>query len=289
MVSIKKILFGGFTTISKILPTGVKQKMYSLPVVASIFRKALNSTVEDGLSTVEITAGSLKGTLIELNMKKEKSRWLGTYEPELEQALMKYVKEGMVAYDVGANIGYVTLWFSKFVGDTGKVVSFEPLPGNAQRIRKNIFLNKINNVQLIEAAVIDQEKSVTFYEHESVGMGKAEGSAGRTDQQYKNSFEVKGICLDDLVYKQNTPKPSIIKIDIEGGEVLALPGMLRIIREEKPILMLELHGPESERVTWELLTGNGYSLYAMDNDSVKLNSIDQLKWKAYVIALPTTG
>jgi hypothetical protein len=144
-------------------------------------------------------------------------------------------------------------------------------------------------VQLIEAAVIDQEKSVTFYEHESVGMGKAEGSAGRTDQQYKNSLEVKGICLDDLVYKQNKPKPSIIKIDIEGGEVLALPGMLRIIREEKPILMLELHGPESERVTWELLTGNGYSLYAMDNDSVKLNSIDQLKWKAYVIALPTTG
>lgn len=286
MPSFKEHLFNGFASISRALPTGLKQKLTALPVVSSFIREALNATVEDGLSVVEITAGSLKGYKIELDMKKEKSRWLGTYEPELEQALINHVKPGMVAYDVGANIGYVTMWLSKFVGLAGKVYCFEPLPANAKRIRANIALNQLANVVLFEAAVIDREKPVIFHEHDSVGMGKAEGSAGRTDQDYKNSFEVRGLCLDDLVYSEGIPAPSIIKIDIEGGEVLALPGMLRLLREEKPILMMELHGPESERVTWDLLTGNGYSLYSMQDDSLRLTSIDQLKWKAYLIALP---
>lgn len=286
MSQIKKMFFTAFTGLSRRVPVTLKQQVYKLPFLASMFRKAVNSTVEDGLTVVEITAGSLQGYKIQLNMKAEKSRWQGTYEPELEQALIKYVKPGMVAYDVGANIGYVSLWLSKFVGSEGLVYSFEPLPNNADRIRKNVELNELTNVVLTEAAVIDHEKPVTFYEHESVGMGKAEGSAGRDDQQYKRSFEVNGISLDSFVFQSKRQKPSIVKVDIEGGEVLALPGMVRVLRECRPILMLELHGPESEQVAWQILNSNNYSLHAMGDDEHELRDISELKWKAYVIALP---
>ena len=282
----KKMILGSFARVSSLMPVSLKAAIVRLPVVSSLFRGVLNATVEDGLSVVTVTAGTLQGMRVALNMKTEKSRWLGTYEPELDAAVKKFVRLGMAVYDVGANIGYVSLWFAKAVGDNGKVFAFEPLPENAERVRKNIGLNGLSNVTVVQAAVIDARRDVTFYQHDSVGMGKAEGSAGRDDQQYKASFSVPGIDLDSYVFEDHHPLPDVIKIDIEGGEVMALPGMRRVLREAKPILMLELHGPESERVAWQELTQLGYSLRPMEDDGRVITSLQELGWKAYVIAIP---
>jgi hypothetical protein len=73
-------------------------------------------------------------------------------------------------------------------------------------------------------------------------------------------------------------------MDIEGGEVLALPGMSRILREAHPLMFLELHGPESEKVVWETLTSAGYTLHAMESGYPLIESPEKLGWKAYVIA-----
>jgi hypothetical protein len=73
-------------------------------------------------------------------------------------------------------------------------------------------------------------------------------------------------------------------MDIEGGEVLALPGMRRILIEHHPLLLLELHGPESEKVAWETLTAAGYSLHAMESGYPRIETPEKLGWKAYLIA-----
>ena len=70
------------------------------------------------------------------HIKTEKSRWLGTYEPELQAALREFMKPGMTVYDVGANIGYVTLMLAHRTGARGKVFAFEALPVNVERLRK---------------------------------------------------------------------------------------------------------------------------------------------------------
>ena len=72
-------------------------------------------------------------------------------------------------------------------------------------------------------------------------------------------------------------------MDIEGGEVLALPGMKRILTEQHPLMLLELHGPESEMAAWETLTAAGYTLCAMENGYPVIESPEKLGWKAYVI------
>ena len=64
----------------------------------------------------------------------------------------------------------------------------------------------------------------------------------------------------------------------------ALPGMRRILREAHPLLFLELHGPESEKVAWEILTAAGYTLRQMAQGYPEIKSADELGWKAYVIA-----
>ncbi len=77
---------------------------------------------------------------------------LGTYEPHLQRAIRQYVATGDTVYDIGANIGYVSLSLAKRVGSGGRVVAFEPIPRNADLLRRNIEDNKLTNVQLLEVA-----------------------------------------------------------------------------------------------------------------------------------------
>jgi len=281
---LKKTFLSFASFVARILPLPVKQALYRFPPLARLIRGAINSSVDAGLSVVEVSAGELSGYRVQLNLKAEKSRWLGTYEPELQAALRAYLRPGSTVYDVGANIGYITLMMAKHCGAQGRVFAFEALPVNVERIRTNLGLNKLSNVTVVPGAVTDRSAPVTFYVHDSVGMGKAAGSAGRRDEQYKAEIQVDGLSLDDFVYVRGNPAPQAVKMDIEGGEVLALPGMRRILNEAQPFLFLELHGPESERVAWEELTGAGYTLRQMAPGYPLIGSAAELGWKAYVIA-----
>ena len=281
----KKIFLSLAAWIARILPLSFKRVLYRFPPLARLIRGTINASVDEGLSVIEVSAGTLKGYKVLLNLRAEKSRWLGTYEPELQAALREFLKPGMTVYDVGANIGYVSLMLAHHVTSSGRVFAFEALPENVQRVRKNIALNNLSNVSVFSVAVIDRVAPVTFHVHAlSVGMGKAAGSAGRLDELYKAQISVPGLSLDDFVYEQGNPPPAAVKMDIEGGEVLALPGMRRILNEHRPILFLELHGPESEKAAWESLSAAGYSLRAMQSGYALIDSPASLGWKAYVIA-----
>lgn len=284
MTMIKKILYGFFSILSGLLPVNTKNKIIGSNW-SHLFRSILNKTVPPGLSEVVISAGPLKGKKILLDMHNEKSRWLGTYEPELVEAVRTLVQPGMTIYDVGANIGYVSMIFADAVGDSGKVLAFEPLPENAARIQYNVHLNTYPNIWVYEYAVIDAEKPVIFYRHRSPGMGKAAGSAGRTDQSYEETITVHGINLDNFIFEKENPVPQLVKIDIEGGEVLAIPGMRRLLSNYSPTLLIELHGEESEQVAWRILSELEYELFQMDDLSIKIENTEKLKWKAYVVAI----
>lgn len=281
----KKQILALASFMARSLPLPVKQALYRIPPLAHLIRGSINAAVDEGLSVIEVAAGDLKGYKLLLNLKAEKSRWLGTYEPELQAALREFLRPGMTVYDVGANIGYVTLMMAHNVGAQGRVFAFEALPANVERAKKNIALNNLSNVTIISAAVLDKTAPVNFYVHRSVGMGKAAGSAGRREQHHQAEICVPGLALDEFVYLQGNPAPAAVKMDIEGGEVLALPGMGRILREHHPLMLLELHGPESEKVAWENLTAAGYRLHAMESGYPVIYSPESLGWKAYVIAV----
>lgn len=267
------------------MPLPLKQGLYRFPPLARLIRNSINVSVSDGLSEVEIAAGDLKGYRILLNLKAEKSRWLGTYEPELAEVVREFVRPGMTVYDVGANIGYVSLLLAHAARPNGQVFAFEALPANVERIRCNIALNHLEDrITLVSQAVADKSGELTFYVHESVGMGKVAGSAGRREERYQAEITVKTLSLDEFVYQDGNLAPDVVKMDIEGGEVLALPGMQRILREYHPLMLLELHGPESEKVAWDTLTEAGYSLHAMESGYPRIETPEKLGWKAYLVA-----
>lgn len=269
------------------LPQPLKRAIYRSGPLAGLLRRGLNRAAPHGLTPVTVAAGGLAGCTLLLDMQTEKDYWLGTYEPELQTALADLVRPGITAYDVGANIGYISLLLARHAGENGKVFAFEALPGNLSRLRRNLELNRMaGRVQVVAAAVVDAEHPVRFLVGPSGGMGKAEGSAGRQDVAYAASVEVAGLSLDDFVYRQGHPPPQAVKMDIEGGEVLALPGMARLLAEARPLLLMELHGPEAARAAWETLTAAGYRLCRMAPGYPPVASLDALDWKAYLLAFP---
>ena len=272
---------------ARILPSPVRRMFYRVHPLAGWIRRMLNRAAPRGLTEVIVAAGDLAGVTLRLDLQSEKDYWLGTYEPELQAAIRKWVEPGSTVYDVGANIGYLSLLLARRVGPKGQVVAFEALPANLERLHANLALSGMGNwVRVTSAAVIDGERPVRFLIGPSGGMGKAEGSAGRAEVTYLDAVIVEGVSLDGLVYQSGWPPPQVVKIDIEGGEVLALPGMRRLLMEARPLIFLEMHGPEAARVAWETFNSSGYRVLRMEPGYPPVVSLDDLDWKAYLVALP---
>jgi FkbM family methyltransferase len=270
------------------LPMPVKRGLYRFPPLARALRGALNRAAPHGLTRATVAAGGLAGVELLLDLQEEKDYWLGTYEPELQAAAAELVQPGMTVYDVGANIGYVSLLLARCAGASGHVFAFEALPANLERLRANLELSGYTDrVTVVPAAVVERERPARFLVGPSGGMGKAEGSAGRQDVSYSQSLEVPGLSLDGFVYQDGNPAPQVVKMDIEGGEVLALPGMRRLLEEARPLVLLELHGQEAARAAWQVFEQARYRLYPMHDRRTPIQSINELNWKAYLVAVPS--
>lgn len=271
---------------ARILPAPVKRWLYRIPALARALRGTLNAVAPEGLTEVAIAAGAARGMRMALDLKAEKDYWLGTYEPDLQAAARALIRPGMVIYDVGANIGFISLMAAALSGESGRIFAFEALPKNVERLRTSIALNGLSDrVTAIHAAVAERSGKARFLAHASGAMGKTADSAGR-DEDYEGEIIVPAIALDDFVYEQGNAAPQLVKMDIEGGEGPALRGMHRLLDEERPVLMIELHGQEAARLAWDCLTGHAYSIRQMAKGMPEIPSFESLDWKAYVVALP---
>src|SRR5262249_26141004 len=87
----------------------------------------------------------------------------GTYDIDLHQALVRLLKPGMVAMDVGANLGEMSLHMARLVGRTGQVWAFEPVPEIHQRLRAHIQHNHAGDVvRAVPLALSDQTGQATI-------------------------------------------------------------------------------------------------------------------------------
>ena len=146
---------------ARLLPSSIKRAIYQHPRLARLIRNRLNQAAPKELAQVQIAAGSLSGKSLVLDLQTEKDYWLGTYEPELQGAIQDWVKPGMVVYDIGANIGYISLMMAQATGQTGHVFAFEALPANEKRLVENISLNNYQDrITVMKYAVIDESRQI---------------------------------------------------------------------------------------------------------------------------------
>jgi FkbM family methyltransferase len=166
------------------------------------------------------------------------------HEESTTALFRKIVKEGDVVVDLGANIGYFTLLAAKLVGKKGKVYAFEPEPRNYEFLTRNIQLNGYDNVVALQKAVADKPGMVKLficpYDTGHHTIQKYDGiHAYRPEfvNKKKEFVEVEQVGLDDFL-RGKTTRINVIKMDVEGAEMLALAGMEELIRENKNLIML---------------------------------------------------
>jgi FkbM family methyltransferase len=158
----------------------------------------------------------------------------GSYEPQVQDLILRTLQPGGAFLDVGANIGTFTIPAARRVGPSGRVVAIEGSPSVFSVLQKNIVLNDASNVQLVPAAAAASNHNVTFYPApaDHFGMGS------RAPQFNATPITIPSVTLDSLVKNFNLPSVDLIKIDVEGFELDVLKGALELLKTERPPLVV---------------------------------------------------
>jgi FkbM family methyltransferase len=211
------------------------------------------------------------------------------YEPELSAALDGRIARGMTVLDVGSHVGLHSLRFSQAVGAAGHVVAVEASPANAALLRTHLLWNDCRNVTVIEAAVAEQKGEMEFaYRTDPTDYGAFANSIAYDIGGEKASVRVTTI---DEICRGLTPQ--VIKIDIEGAELLALRGARELLSSSAPVLFIAVH-PEpmkalgtspSELV--EFLRGFGYAGWRLDGSPAIEPSLEEIVFEKQSSALRT--
>jgi FkbM family methyltransferase len=162
----------------------------------------------------------------------------GMWDPALTRLIESTLKPGDVFIDVGAHVGYFTLLAGRRVGPAGVVLSIEPNPVALQQLRKHVERSHLEHVQTAHTACGDSSDPVRLYLHTESNSSMASLSAANATSGV--AVEVACTTLDDLCRAHGLARAHLVKIDVEGAELLVLRGMERILREMRPVIVLEL-------------------------------------------------
>lgn len=189
----------------------------------------------------------------------EHGYWLGSYELRKRLAFEREISLGSVVYDIGANVGYFSLLASELTGQDGKVYAFEPLPRNIEFLRKHVTLNRMVNIEVIEAAVSDQGGEASF----DLGASSAMGHLADSGQ-----ISVRMVSLDEMFDAGELQPPDYVKVDVEGAEYAALQGARKLLETYQPVLFLDTHEREAHSPTIAMLEELGYVFEILDGKSL---------------------
>ena len=181
-----------------------------------------------------------------------KMYFFGVTNWELVAVIQAILRPGDVFIDGGANIGEITLHAAKRVGPQGRVVAVEASPEIAQRLRENIELNGLQNVEVVQVALGRYDEKRKFH----LARGEYSGASSLTmpGNYSGQSVVVDGMKIDSLVDRERLERIDLIKLDLEGAEFEAMGGAARLLSHEgyRPIVLIEYHREISQRSGWDL-------------------------------------
>lgn len=155
------------------------------------------------------------------------------FEPEIVAIGKEFIIPGSTVLDIGANLGQMTLLFSKMTGPEGQVFSFEADDFIFHLLQKNIQANQRENIRAFYGAVFDESRDEVSYPHPTFTRFSSYGSYG-IDINTQDGRRLKTITIDDLDIRSPI---SFMKVDIQGSDLFALKGAIKTIeRHQMPII-----------------------------------------------------
>lgn len=220
-----------------------------------------------------------KGASVSLRVALENYANNKIHEKTTTELFKKTIKEGDIIADLGANVGYFTLLAAKLTGEKGRVFSFEPEPHNYNYLKKNIEINNYNHASAFQKAVSDRNGRTKLYicdydpGHHTINSYSGIDAYSRGRKTEEKKIDIDTITLDSFL-EGKTNKVDVIKMDVEGAEMLALSGMDKILKSNKNIkmfieffpLLIENMGSSPKEFIHRLLKNYNFSIFVIPDD-----------------------
>ena len=180
------------------------------------------------------------------SIRWRKRRYFLSPEPatfvEVERAerifYLEFLREGMTVFDVGANVGELTLLFSRFVADGGSVHAFEASSAAFKRLELVCNAAERHNVVLNHLALSDKNGSIRLHIYGDA-LSSFNSQAARPLKNYGLDFEPIGVeetlatTVDDYCAREKIERIDLLKIDVEGAELQVLRGARRMLKSKR--------------------------------------------------------
>jgi FkbM family methyltransferase len=185
--------------------------------------------------------------------------------------LTEQLKPGHVFFDVGAHHGWVSMWTLPLVGKEGLVVSFEPSPANLSILQWHRTRNNFSQWAIVPKAVSDADaEEEEFFLVDTGDSPMNSLTTGVPGTPLMSGRDIRKISIQtitlDTFCSEISLRPNLVKIDVEGAELLVLRGAAKLMDESCPTIILAVHpywlptGQSSQQI-FELLTRYGYTVY----------------------------
>lgn len=162
------------------------------------------------------------------------------------QYIEQTLEKGQVFLDIGANIGFYSLFAASRVGPEGRVFSFEPDPMTFESLKRSLARNGFGWARPINVALSNRAGEIPFY---TVTDGSAHSLVPEIEKRahrYSGKTPVRVARLDDLLAEGvlDTPRVDLLKIDVEGEEERTVGGLLGTLEHFRfPRVWAEVRGP----------------------------------------------
>ena len=187
------------------------------------------------------------------------------YEPNLNH-LKAMIAPDSTIIDVGANIGFLSIKFSKWISKKGLVIAIEPEPLNVQILKQTLGEKKISNVEVINGAAAEKEGTLFLK------LNPLNPADHRLSDQ---GIPIKAFTIDSLLDGKGCLPVSLIKIDVQGAEPRVLQGAKNTISQYKPIIFIEIDDESLNAAGFtsngliDLLRSYGYGLWDEQKQQIR--------------------
>lgn len=197
--------------------------------------------------------------------------YFGTWEPNLTHWISGRLGPGDVFVDVGANAGYFSLLASTLVGESGSVVSIEPLPELYETTRANVARNGLRNVRAVNVAASDHAGRLELFRGPATHTGL---TSVVEEPGLEPACEVDSLPLSTILRDEELQRARLVKIDVEGAESAVIAGMGPLLRSGRSDLevLVEIHPKQLARMERSpedvlgVLLEAGFHPYTLEND-----------------------
>jgi FkbM family methyltransferase len=263
---------GKVHTIVSTINQATGEKLSESDILLNLYCKALNNK-----KTYEFDDFKMK---LDLNDRAQRTLVLGKKSTDsiiISDLIDKYYPSP-IFWDIGANVGYVSLF--SITNGANKVLAVEADPKTHDLLKQNCDINSFHNIDTLQMGISNSKENIKF--HRSTGESSGLNSL-EADERMDESITIQTTTIDSII--SDYQPPDLIKVDVEGAEQKVLEGATRTMNKISPDWIIEVHSSITGRrdrlqsqggsapELYNILSEQGYTIYGIEinKESSSLN------------------